>query len=161
MARELRRWQQTTEATFIMKHIRGFTLIELMIVVAIIAILSSLAITVYNNSIAKSQMSEAFTIAESLKTPIVESYTQTGACPANGSNGILATGSYAGKYVASADTAGSPPDCTINVTFKSSTGVSAALRSQAVLFTGVDNRGTFVWTCSSTIADKYKPQVCQ
>lgn len=145
-----------------MKRTGGFTLIELMIVVAIIAILSSIAITVYNDSIAKTQLSEAFTIADGLKTPISESFTQTGACPGNGVDGIMANGSYVGKYVATADTAGTASTgCTIAVTFKSSTGVSIGLRGQSVLFTGINNGGAFAWTCSSTIAAKYKPQTCQ
>lgn len=145
-----------------MKRIGGFTLIELMIVVAIIAILSSIAITVYNNSIAKTQLSEAFTVADGLKTPISESFTQTGACPGNGTNGIMANGSYVGKYVATADTAGAAATgCTITVTFKSTTGVSSDLRGRAVLFTGTDSGGAFAWICSSAIAAKYKPQTCQ
>lgn len=145
-----------------MKRTGGFTLIELMIVVAIIAILSSIAITVYNNSIAKTQLSEAFTVADGLKTPISESFTQTGACPGNGTNGIMANGSYVGKYVATADTAGAAATgCTITVTFKSTTGVSSDLRGQTVLFTGIDSGGAFAWACSSAIAAKYKPQTCQ
>jgi len=145
-----------------MKRTGGFTLIELMIVVAIIAILSSIAITVYNDSIAKTQLSEAFTVADGLKTPISESFTQTGACPGNGADGIMAEGSYAGKYVATADTAGAAATgCTITVAFKSTTGVSSGLRGQSVLFTGIGNGGTFAWTCSSAIAAKYKPQTCQ
>jgi type IV pilus assembly protein PilA len=145
-----------------MKRSNGFTLIELMIVIAIVAILSSIAITVYNDSIAKAQLSEAFTVADSLKTPITESFTQTGACPGNGVDGIMADGSYVGKYVATADTAGAAATgCTITVTFKSSTGVSNGLRGQAVLFTGTNNGGAFAWACSSAIAAKYKPQTCQ
>lgn len=145
-----------------MKRTKGFTLIELMIVVAIIAILSSIAITVYNNSIAKTQLSEAFTVADGLKTPISESFTQTGACPSNGTNGIMANGSYIGKYIATADTAGvAATGCTITVTFRSTTGVSSGLRGRTVLFTGTDHGGAFAWTCSSTIAAKYKPQTCQ
>lgn len=144
-----------------MKRTNGFTLIELMIVIAIIAILSSIAITVYNDSIAKSQLSEAFTVANGLKTSIAETFTQTGACPANGSDGIAAAGSYLGKYVESATTAGDAGPCTITVAFMSSTGVSIPLRSQSVVFTGTNHSGTFAWACSSTIAAKYKPQACQ
>lgn len=145
-----------------MKRNSGFTLIELMIVIAIVAILSSIAITVYNDSIAKTQLSEAFAVADGLKTPISESFSQTGACPGNGTNGIMAEGSYAGKYIATADTAGTATTgCTITVTFKNTTGVSLGVRGQTVRFTGIDNGGAFTWNCSSAIAAKYKPQTCQ
>jgi len=140
---------------------KGFTLIELMIVVAIIAILAAIAIPQYQNYITKSQFTESQTVADGLKTPIVESYTQTGACPANGTNGISATTSYFGKYVASATVGGTAPACTITVAFKSTTGVSTDLRGAQVLFTGTNNGGTFSWVCSSAVADKYKPQTCQ
>lgn len=144
-----------------MKRTKGFTLIELMIVVAIVAILASIAITVYGNSIVKTQLSEAFTVADGLKSPIVEAYTQTGACPVNGANGIMVNGSYVGKYVATADAAGTAPACTITVTFKGTTGVATDLRGKTVLLTGVNEGGAFVWNCSSAIAAKYKPQSCQ
>jgi type IV pilus assembly protein PilA len=141
---------------------KGFTLIELMIVVAIIAILAAIAIPQYQNYITKSQFTESQTVADGLKTPIVESFTQTGACPTNGTNGIMNDGSYVGKYVATADTAGeAATGCTITVTFKSTTGVSTDLRGATVLFTGTNNGGTFAWTCTSAVADKYKPQTCQ
>ena len=94
-----------------MKYARGFTLIELMIVVAIIAILSSIAITVYTNSTGKAQLSEAFTLADGLKTDVGEYYTQTGSCPIPGTNGMPAPASYGGNYVASVSVTPSGTGC--------------------------------------------------
>jgi type IV pilus assembly protein PilA len=148
---------------------KGFTLIELMIVVAIIAILAAIAIPQYQTYITKSQFSESQTVADGLKTPIVEYYNQAGQCPTVGSatsGGSLASadGSYAGKYVSEASVvAGTAPvTCQINVTFKSTTGsISTPLAGEVVEFQGTNNGGTFSWSCqAAAIAQKYLPTAC-
>lgn len=144
-----------------MKTQKGFTLIELMIVVAIIAILAAIAIPQYQNYITKSQFSESQTIADGLKTPIVEYYNQTGSCPGN-AHGISPVGSYKGKYVNNVAVSTGAAPCTITVTFDASPSVSTPLNTKTVVFSGADNGGTFSWSCAATdIADKYLPQVCR
>ncbi len=66
-----------------MRRTAGFTLIELMIVIAIIGILASLAITAYQTYIVRAQVAEAVNMAAAAKSPIVDAYNNTGMPPAD------------------------------------------------------------------------------
>ncbi len=82
-----------------MKQIqKGFTLIELMIVVAIIGILAAVAIPAYQDYTARAQASEAVSLLGGLKTPIVEYYQTNGTAPAMSQLGSVTT---SGTYVSS------------------------------------------------------------
>jgi type IV pilus assembly protein PilA len=86
---------------------KGFTLIELMIVVAIIGILAAIAIPAYQDYTIRSQVTEGLTLAGAAKAAVAESYSQTGVAPANrNAAGMsnLATDT-SGKYVSQVDIA--------------------------------------------------------
>lgn len=145
---------------------KGFTLIELMIVVAIIGILAAIAIPAYQDYIARSQMAEAMTLTGGLKGAVSEVFAQDGTCPANGSaatNGIAVKTAITGKYVANVETAGTAAaggGCTITATMKTS-GVSKGISGKTLTLTlSGANTGANNWACTSNAEQKYLPKSC-
>lgn len=139
---------------------KGFTLIELMIVVAIIGILAAVAIPAYQDYIARSQMAEAMNLADGLKTAVTEVFSQDATCPANGTNGIAAATDISGNYVAQVETATGATGCTITATMRN-TGVSSGIAGTTVTLTmGPTTAGSVTWNCTSSAAQKYLPKSC-
>lgn len=145
---------------------QGFTLIELMIVVAIIAILAAIALPAYQNYVARSQLAEAMTLASGLKTPVSEVFANDGTCPDNKSasaGGIDKAADITGKFVSKVETAGTAAasgGCTITATMKD-TGVSKGIQKATLVLTlsGAD-KGSNVWACTSSADQKYLPSSC-
>jgi type IV pilus assembly protein PilA len=84
---------------------KGFTLIELMIVVAIIGILAAIAIPAYQNYTIRAQVTEGLTLADGWKTAIAEYYANTGNMPATTAN-LTGTCNSQGKYESSISVSG-------------------------------------------------------
>ncbi len=141
---------------------KGFTLIELMIVIAIIGILAAIAIPAYQDYIARSQMTEAMSLSSGLKTAVTEVYSQDGSCPTNGTNGIDTATNISGKYVTSVTTAGTGSatgGCTITA-LMASTGVSTGIQGKNLVLTMTNNGGSISWACTSDAEQKYLPKAC-
>jgi len=145
-----------------MKRIQqGFTLIELMIVVAIIGILAAIAIPQYQNYTGRAQLSDAITIAGGLKTAVGEVYQVTGdkTSADSGSLGIpTAITSNAGKYA----NAVTVTDGTITVSMQAS-GVASCVQSKIVTLTPQfpsNQDAPISWTCTTDAAAGCKPASC-
>ncbi|ENW1151080.1 pilin, partial [Neisseria gonorrhoeae] len=79
---------------------KGFTLIELMIVIAIVGILAAVALPAYQDYTARAQVSEAILLAEGQKSAVTEYYLNNGEWPANnGDAGVASSAEIKGKYV--------------------------------------------------------------
>ena len=134
---------------------KGFTLIELMIVVAIVGILAAIAIPAYQDYVARSQVSEAVAAASAIKTGITEWRQTQGSWPAAGDFNATAGGRY--SAAATHDANG-----VITVTMLNAAPVSAAVRGYTVTFTPtlVGNDITN-WVCTGSGAVKYLPSGCR
>jgi type IV pilus assembly protein PilA len=147
---------------------KGFTLIELMIVVAIIAILAAIAIPAYQDYLIRSQVSEGAVLADGAQTAVAEFYSNKGIFPTgNGGAGVATAASIQGKYVS-------------KVTVLANTGVvqatfsnvapqvgNTALNAAILGFSPVTNGGSLAWHCApggasgTTVASKYLPSSCR
>ena len=146
----------------IMENQKGFTLIELMIVIAIIGILASIAIPAYLDYTIRSKVSEGLQLSASAKLAIAETYQSDRAFPASGnaSYGLPAPGSISGTYVSSITAAANTGAITIEYKLISPGKVDSG--DNVTLTPDVSAAGTIRWDCSSiTIAPRYIPAVCR
>ena len=148
-----------------MKNQEGFTLIELMIVVAIIAILAAIAISQYQDYVIRSQVSEGSSLADGTKTAMAEFYNNTGRFPgSNASAGLAPAAEIQGNYVSQLDVGTG----VILATFSSSGAQKAnsAIDGAVLQFSPITHGGSISWSCgdgggSNTIQDKWLPSVCR
>mgnify|MGYP000514719004 CR=1 FL=1 len=136
---------------------KGFTLIELMIVVAIIGILAAIALPAYQDYTARAQMSEAMVLADGQKGAVTEFFADRGVMPANNASaGISAASDISGKYVASVNIASGVITSTIRAD-----NVAAGIAGTNLVLTPRATSGSMHWTCTSSASAKYVPAACR
>jgi type IV pilus assembly protein PilA len=142
-----------------MKKIQqGFTLIELMIVVAIIGILASLAIPAYQSYLIRAQISEGISLSGPFKTSVAAFHKETGVFPAGNAEAAmgLAT-SYTGNYVDSISVSGDV------ITIQYGKNANAEINGWTVTIKATANAGSMSWVCASggIISVEYLPSSCR
>ena len=140
---------------------RGFTLIELMIVVAIIGILAAIAIPSYQDYTARAQVSEAVSLSAGLKTPLAEYYQTNGSFPTSPAlNASDIASTLSGKYVRIVELRNPTTNgIAIVATMKQAGSVAAAVATKLLEINTADGGRT--WTCLSNNMDqKHLPAGC-
>ena len=148
-----------------MKQQKGFTLIELMIVIAIIGILAAIAIPAYQDYTIRSKVSEGLNLAGAAKLAVSETYDATGSFPASmASYGLPATASsISGNYVTSIAVGTSG---LITITYNNSNmGGTPTADNRTLLLEPTPSAGAMEWDCSdtatATMPVKDRPASCR
>ncbi|HEZ3638769.1 TPA: pilin [Neisseria meningitidis] len=126
---------------------KGFTLIELMIVIAIVGILAAVALPAYQDYTARAQVSEAILLAEGQKSAVTEYYLNHGEWPGNNSSaGVASSSTIKGKYVQKVEVAKG----VITATMLSS-GVNKEIQGKKLSLWAKRQDGSVKWFCGQPV----------
>ena len=142
---------------------QGFTLIELMIVVAIIGILAAVAIPAYQDYTIRAKVTEGLGLAGMAKTAVAETYSSKGVAPGNNASaGIASAASITGNSVTSVTVGASG---LITILYKATLGGTPTANSKSVMLKPTFGAGGVTWDCTSTagtdMPSKYMPAQCR
>ncbi|HEZ1532128.1 TPA: pilin [Neisseria meningitidis] len=126
---------------------KGFTLIELMIVIAIVGILAAVALPAYQDYTARAQVSEAILLAEGQKSAVTEYYLNHGEWPGNNTSAGVATSSeIKGKYVKEVTVANGVVTATML-----SSGVNKEIQGKKLSLWAKRQNGSVKWFCGQPV----------
>ncbi len=143
-----------------MKKQQGFTLIELMIVVAIIGILAAIAIPAYQDYTIRAQVSEGLSLSSGGKAAVAEFFQDAGVWPLNNAQaGLEAPANIMGKYVTLV-TVG-PSNGVITVTYGND--ANANIAGDTLTLSAIDRTGSIEWVCANGagLLPKWLPAACR
>ncbi|HID7670032.1 TPA: pilin [Neisseria meningitidis] len=126
---------------------KGFTLIELMIVIAIVGILAAVALPAYQDYTARAQVSEAILLAEGQKSAVTEYYLNHGTWPSNNTSaGVASASDIKGKYVKSVEV----KNGVVTAEMKSS-GVNKEIQGKKLSLWAKRQDGSVKWFCGQPV----------
>jgi len=137
---------------------QGFTLIELMIVVAIVGVLTAFALPAYQSYSIRAQIAEGLGMSGPLTTAVVAFHNDTGVFPLSNAEAALPPADgYAGRYVESISVNGA------TVSIQYGNNANALISGRDVLLTATKNDGSMSWTCATggAISKSYLPRSCR
>ncbi len=145
-----------------MKKQQGFTLIELMIVVAIIGILAAIAIPAYQDYTIRAQVSEGLSLSSGGKAAVAEFFQDAGTWPANNAAaGLEVSTNISGKYVTQVAVTAAGGNGVITVTYGNDANTNIA--GDSLTLTAQDNVGSVEWVCANGagLLPKWLPAACR
>ncbi|MSR13133.1 MAG: pilin [Gammaproteobacteria bacterium] len=140
---------------------KGFTLIELMIVVAIIGILAAVAVPAYQDYTIRAKVTEGLSLASNGKVSVSEYFQSRGAMPTDNTlAGMSLSTSIIGNNVKTVEVTSDPVDGAIHITYSGD-----PIEDSILILVPRTSAGSIAWSCSGTgtanLENKYRPSTCR